>query len=420
MFADPTDPGGGSAVGGRRSRRRARHAAAEPDDVRPADDWPDPLPDAGRAEPAWPADAASAIDADPPTGYPRRHRRAAEPDPWADGDAAPLDVAQAPGAESARDAESASDTESGSDTRRSARTEPAAGARSAPDGQPAPEVDRAGGRQRRPGRGSGRNLPAAIGVGLLLGALVLGSLSHPLPFALVVAAAAAAGVWEMVRALGVAGLRPPLVPLLLGAAVIPVLGFLAGSDGLAGGLLVTVLAAMIWRLGDGPEGYEKDVAAAALVAVYVPFLLGFAAPLAHAQDGMHRVLLTLAVVVLSDTGGYAVGVRFGRRRMAPTVSPKKSWEGFGGSLLAAGLGGALLAWALLDLALWRGFVFGVLIAVVAVFGDLAESMIKRDLKVKDMSNLLPGHGGLMDRLDSIIFAVPTAYLLLTVLAPVAG
>ncbi len=123
------------------------------------------------------------------------------------------------------------------------------------------------------------------------------------------------------------------------------------------------------------------------------------------------MLVVLIGVVLSDTGGYAAGVFFGRHPMAPTVSPKKSWEGFGGSVVAAAVGSALSCYFLLDVDFWWGALFGVAISVAAVLGDLGESMLKRDLGVKDMSHLLPGHGGLMDRLDSILFAVPTAYLL---------
>jgi phosphatidate cytidylyltransferase len=120
---------------------------------------------------------------------------------------------------------------------------------------------------------------------------------------------------------------------------------------------------------------------------------------------------------LSDTGGYAAGVFLGKHPMAPTISPKKSWEGFGGSVVAAAGGSAVVLYLWLDVAFYWGLLFGAAIAVVAVLGDLAESMLKRDLRIKDMSQLLPGHGGLMDRLDSILFAVPTAYLLLTLIAP---
>ncbi|MEU1683764.1 phosphatidate cytidylyltransferase [Micromonospora sp. NPDC005707] len=269
---------------------------------------------------------------------------------------------------------------------------------------------------------AGRNLPAAIGVGLALGAAIVVPLFFYLPaFLAVVAAAVAIGCWEMARAVRRSGAHPPLVPLVAGGVITVGLAWFAGPDALCLGLLVTVLGTMIWRLGDGPGNYQRDLTAATLIAVYVPFLGGFAAMLAAAPDDGHlRVLVTLVAVVLSDTGGYAAGVAFGKHPMAPTISPKKSWEGFAGSVTAAAAGSALLLWLLLDVAPWWGALFGVAIAGAAVLGDLAESMIKRDLGVKDMSNLLPGHGGLMDRLDSILFAVPTAYLLLAIFVPMAG
>ncbi|MGW5668972.1 phosphatidate cytidylyltransferase [Micromonospora sp. NPDC003776] len=269
---------------------------------------------------------------------------------------------------------------------------------------------------------AGRNLPAAIGVGLALGAAIVVPLFFYLPaFLAVIAAAVGIGIWEMARAVRRSGAHPPLVPLVAGGVITVGLGWFAGPDALSLGLLVTVLGTMIWRLGDGPGNYQRDLTAATLIAVYVPFLGGFAAMLAAAPgDGHLRVLVTLVAVVLSDTGGYAAGVAFGKHPMAPTISPKKSWEGFGGSVTAAAAGSALLLWLLLDVAPWWGALFGVAISCAAVLGDLAESMIKRDLGVKDMSNLLPGHGGLMDRLDSILFAVPTAYLLLAVFVPLAG
>lgn len=311
------------------------------------------------------------------------------------------------------------------------RDEPA-GARAVEGDEPGPAGRRGRGRRRasaerppttQPATGrAGRNLPAAIGVGLALGALIVVPLFfYPLAFLVVIAAAMAVGVWEMARAVRRGGAHPPLVPLIAGSVIMIALAWFAGPDALSLGLLVTVLGTMIWRLGDGPGNYQRDLTAATLIAVYVPFLGGFAAMLAAAPDDGHlRVLVTLVAVVLSDTGGYAAGVAFGKHPMAPTISPKKSWEGFAGSVTAAAVGSALLLWLLLDVAPWWGAVFGVAISGAAVLGDLAESMIKRDLGVKDMSNLLPGHGGLMDRLDSILFAVPTAYLLLAVLVPMAG
>ncbi|MFG1651162.1 phosphatidate cytidylyltransferase [Micromonospora sp. NPDC049275] len=297
--------------------------------------------------------------------------------------------------------------------------EPPAGRR--PRGRRRASIDRPATQQVGTGR-AGRNLPAAIGVGLGLGVLIVVPLVfYPLAFLPVIAAAIGVGIWEMARAVRRSGAHPPLLPLLAGGVLTIGLAWFAGPDALSLGLLVTVLGTMIWRLGDGPAGFQRDLTAATLIAVYVPFLGGFAALLAAApDDGRLRILATLIAVVLSDTGGYAAGVSFGRHPMAPSISPKKSWEGFAGSVTAAALGSALLLWLMFEVAPWWGAVFGVAVSCAAVLGDLAESMIKRDLGIKDMSNLLPGHGGLMDRLDSILFAVPTAYLLLAIFVPVVG
>ncbi len=271
--------------------------------------------------------------------------------------------------------------------------------------------------ERRTGR-AGRNLRAAIAVGASLVAIVVASLVTWQPaFLGVVVIAASVGIWEMVRAVRQGGMHPPLVPLLAGGVLMIGLAWFAGPDALALGLFVTLLAVVVWRLGDGPANFQRDVAASALIAIYVPFLLGFGILLVQSEHGSWRVLSALIAVVLSDTGGYAFGVFLGRHPMAPSVSPKKSWEGFGGSVFSAAVGGALLLSLLLDATWWQGAIFGAVIAVVAVVGDLGESMIKRDLKIKDMSQLLPGHGGLMDRLDSILFAVPAAYLLLSLMVP---
>jgi phosphatidate cytidylyltransferase len=261
-------------------------------------------------------------------------------------------------------------------------------------------------------------MPAAIGVGVALGAAVLASLFVWRPaFLVVVALAVGVGVWEMARAVGSQGARPPLAPLIVGAVLMTGLAWWGMAEALTFGLIVTVLAVMVWRLADGSEGYERDVTAATLIAVYVPFLAGYAVMLARPEDGALRVVVALACVVLSDTGGFVAGVFFGKHPMAPTVSPKKSWEGLAGSMVAAGVGASLLLFFLFDATLWQGAVFGLCVAGVSVLGDLAESLIKRDLGVKDMSNLLPGHGGIMDRLDSILFAAPTAFALFALFAP---
>jgi phosphatidate cytidylyltransferase len=286
--------------------------------------------------------------------------------------------------------------------------------------EPPTERPRSGRRRassRPPGR-AGRNLPAAIGVGVVLGAIVLSSLFFWRPaFLGVLLAAVAVGTWEMTRAVAQRA-HPPTIPLLAGGPVMAGLGWYGGADALALGLLATLLAMLVWRLGDGPAGYQRDLTVGVLIAVYVPFLASFAALLARSDDGDVRVLVTLLAVVLSDTGGYVTGVFFGKHPMAPSVSPKKSWEGFVGSLVWTAIGSAVALHFLIDGAgWWQGAIFGLAVSGASVLGDLGESLIKRDLGVKDMSNLLPGHGGLMDRLDSILLAAPTAYAVLALLLP---
>jgi phosphatidate cytidylyltransferase len=210
----------------------------------------------------------------------------------------------------------------------------------------------------------------------------------------------------------------PLVPLTLGSVLMLVGAYVGGADTLVVVLGVTTVAVVAWRLGVSDRGYARDVTAGIFVAVYVPFLAGFAMLLLHPDDGQWRVLTCILVVAASDTGGYVAGVLAGRHPMAPTVSPKKSWEGFVGSVVACLVVGVLAVVLTLN-GDWRaGAILGAAAVVTATLGDLGESMIKRDLGRKDMSTLLPGHGGIMDRLDSLLPTVPVAWLILTALVPV--
>lgn len=278
---------------------------------------------------------------------------------------------------------------------------------------------RAGGKPK--GSRAGRNLPAAIAVGVSLVLVVLASLLVYQPaFLGVIAVAGGVGVWEMTQALKKSGADAPLIPLLAGTLLMVGLAWFDGPDALLLGLAVTLLASVIWRIADGAAAFRRDLTASVLTAIYVPFLLSFGVLLVLSDSdhdkGSWRVLCTLFAVVLSDTGGYAAGVFLGKHKMAPSISPGKTWEGFAGSVSAAAIGSALLLYYILDIPAYWGLLFGAVLSIVAVIGDLAESMLKRDLGVKDMSNLLPGHGGVMDRLDSILFAVPTAYLLFALIA----
>lgn len=269
-----------------------------------------------------------------------------------------------------------------------------------------------GNRSRRHGR-AGRDLRAATLVGLGLGAVVLSTLFLlEQAFAGFVVIVMVVAVWELATALGGRAIQVPVVPVVLGTVLMLVGAYLGGGSPLLVGLGLTVAAVCAWRLGDPRPGYLRDVSAGIFTSVYVPFLAGFAMLMLRPDDGAWWVFALLVVVVASDTGGLLAGVLAGRHPMAPSVSPKKSWEGFGGSLLL-GIGVAVpVAVYAFDALWWTGVVLGVTGVVGATLGDLGESLIKRDLGIKDMSQLLPGHGGLMDRLDSLLPTAPLVWLVL--------
>ena len=273
----------------------------------------------------------------------------------------------------------------------------------APAGRPVPGVSRAG-----------RDLRAAIAVGLALSAAILGSLLfvHQ-AFIGVVAAAVAVSTWELAGALRRgAGIRIALVPVLVGGQAMVWLSWPFGRDGVLGAFVATVLVCLVWRFAGGAAGYVRDVTASLFTVTYVPAFAAFAAMLAVPDDGAARVLCFMLAVIASDVGGYTAGVWRGRHPMAPAISPKKSWEGFAGSVVTGMVIGALTVTYLLGGWPWQGALFGAAIALSATVGDLVESLIKRDLGIKDMGTLLPGHGGLMDRMDSLLPSAVVAWLLL--------
>ncbi|MFD9130304.1 phosphatidate cytidylyltransferase, partial [Kitasatospora sp. NPDC059571] len=263
--------------------------------------------------------------------------------------------------------------------------------------------------QPRKQRG-GRNLPAAIGVGVGLGAVIVASLFVVKAlFLVVVIAAVAVGVQELNSRLAeTKGVHVPLVPLVAGAVAMPLLGYLLGGRWSGAALALTGLAVLVWRMSRPPENYVRDITAGVFTAFYVPFLASFVALMLAADDGAWRILLFLVVTICSDTGAYAVGYKFGRTKLAPTISPGKTREGLAGGTGLSMLAGALLMQYVIDDGRWwQGLILGGCAAVTATLGDLAESMIKRDMGIKDMGTLLPGHGGIMDRLDSLLPTEPT-------------
>ncbi|MDO5739316.1 MAG: phosphatidate cytidylyltransferase [Ornithinimicrobium sp.] len=260
---------------------------------------------------------------------------------------------------------------------------------------------------------AGRNLPVAISVGLLLAAVVIGSLVfYPWVFVALVTIAAGVGVWEVDHAFRAGRICPPFPPVLLSIALVP-LAYVWGAEALAIGFAASVALILLWRSVGPKEDAARDVAGGVFIVAYVPLLCAIASLMVSAPDGVGRVLTFILVTVASDTGGFAVGVFKGRSPMAPSLSPKKSWEGFAGSVGTSALVGAAAVFLLLDGRWWVGLLVGAVAAVFATVGDLAESSIKRDVGIKDMGNVLPGHGGVMDRLDSMVVTAPVCWVLLS-------
>jgi phosphatidate cytidylyltransferase len=274
---------------------------------------------------------------------------------------------------------------------------------------------------------AGRNLPAAIAIGVGLGAYVVLSLLYLKPaFVVLVAVALVLASVELHEALKKQGMTSAIIPIAVGSVAISFGSFFAGrqepvvfstTSVLLASLALTVLASLIWRMPKGVAGFVSDVAASLLIIAYVPLLGSFAALMLAEGQGVARVVTFLLIVVMSDTGGYIAGVLFGKHPMAPKISPKKSWEGVAGSLILGTAAGICMAIFALDVPFWVGIILGVSLVAVGTCGDLIESMIKRDLGIKDMSSFLPGHGGVMDRLDSLLVAAPVAWLIMYVFVP---
>ncbi|MGW4433159.1 phosphatidate cytidylyltransferase [Streptomyces tendae] len=266
-------------------------------------------------------------------------------------------------------------------------------------------------------KSAGRDLGAAIGVGVGLGVVIIASLFVvKAVFVGVIAVAVVVGLWELTSRLQERkGIKAPLVPLAIGGAAMVVAGYARGAEGAWVAMALTALAVLVWRMTEPPEGYLRDVTAGLFAAFYVPFLATFVAMMLAADDGAWRVLVFLILTVVSDTGAYAVGWRFGKKKLAPRISPGKTREGLLGAVAFAMVAGALCVQFLIDDGTWwQGLLLGLVVAISATLGDLGESMIKRDLGIKDMGTLLPGHGGIMDRLDSLLPTAPVVWLLLVI------
>ncbi|MDR2114303.1 MAG: phosphatidate cytidylyltransferase [Bifidobacteriaceae bacterium] len=267
----------------------------------------------------------------------------------------------------------------------------------------------------------GRDLRVAVPTALGLIALLVTSLwFSPWPFVAMVSFALVIGMRELSQALEVARFRIPFLPLAVGSVATQVAAAYSGPSGALVGVFLTLAAATLWRglEGDykpglavpGQRSLTQDVYATAFAVLYLPTLVSLVVLLAFLEQGRFLVLLLVAVPVASDTGGFFAGLYLGKHPLAPHVSPKKTWEGLGGSVVLASATG-VVGIALMGHPWYFGLALGIFGALAATLGDLGESLLKRSIGIKDMGHFLPGHGGVLDRVDSILMTVPFVYVL---------
>ena len=260
---------------------------------------------------------------------------------------------------------------------------------------------------------AGRKLFPSIVVSLSLIALIWFALAyHREIFAVVVAVAVVLGIHEIVRAFNARGIYLSQIALIVASLVLSFATWNGGVAGLAVATAIALPLLLIQLLTRGPEGFVASATATVFSLLYLPFFGGFLILLARPPTGLERVMTFVVLVACNDTFGYIVGVLIGRHPLAPKISPKKSWEGLIGSLIFTVIGGALTFHFSLEINWWIGAIVGLMIVVTATSGDLIESAMKRDLALKDMGSLLPGHGGVLDRIDSVLISAPALWLAL--------
>lgn len=263
-----------------------------------------------------------------------------------------------------------------------------------------------------------QTLRTRLVVGFSLGGVFSLSLLHPLAFVVFAATSSAIAAFELANAMRTSGWHVPRFPAGIAGFLIPVASYFYGAEGQWLTLCVSVGLMVLWRIvflvwnkkRQPLKQTLRDFGASAFTVIYVPLLISFAVLLVNQPRGVAWVFGLVFTVASIDTFGYLFGRFFGKTKLSPIISPKKTWEGLFASIIGGFVGGLLTAY-LTEQPLWFGLVFGAAILIASVMGDLSESLIKRDLGVKDMGTILPGHGGVMDRIDSLLPSSFVAYLL---------
>jgi phosphatidate cytidylyltransferase len=260
---------------------------------------------------------------------------------------------------------------------------------------------------------AGRKLLPSIVVGLSLLGLIWFSLSvYKIIFVFVLTTAVVLGIKELVRACHSRSISISFPTLSIAAIALLGSAWTHGVAGLAIATAISFPILLIRLLLNGPEGFVGKATATTFALLYLPFLAGFLVLLARPDNGFQAVMTFVVLVGCNDTFGYMVGVLLGKHPLVPTISPKKTWEGLIGSIIFTVAGGCLAFYYIMDMQWWLGIVVGLMIVFTATCGDLIESAMKRDMSLKDMGSLLPGHGGMLDRLDSVVLSAPAMWLAL--------
>lgn len=261
-----------------------------------------------------------------------------------------------------------------------------------------------------------RSLAAAVATGLVLAAVVVGTLLiGSRAFVVLAVVAALIAQAELYAVLKATGRSPATILGLAAGAAMLVGAYRFGEEALALGVMLPLPLLLLWCLTVPIDRARSTLYSTYLGVIYGPLLVGFGILLLRGDDGLVLVATVVGMAAVHDSGGYLVGRKLGRHPMAPRTSPSKSWEGFAaGTLVSVGLSAAFLP-LVHPFDLWLAVRLTLIVSVTAPLGDLAESLLKRDLGVKDMGRLVPGHGGFFDRIDGIVFSLPLAYYVLRVL-----
>ena len=257
---------------------------------------------------------------------------------------------------------------------------------------------------------AGRKLLPSIAVGLFLLAIIFSTMAYvPVLFAVFVGAAVLIALHELTSAFKARDIYTNYLQLSIATALILASSWVGGLPGLAVSVAIALIVNLFLVLLRGTEGFIKNATASAFALLYPGFVAGFIFLLARSGEGFSYIATLVILVGCNDTFAYVFGVLLGKHPLAPKISPKKTWEGFVGGLVFTAIGSALAFHYLLDHHPAIGALAGFAGVLAATVGDLVESAIKRDLSIKDMGTLLPGHGGMLDRLDSALITAPVMW-----------